>query len=129
MSEQQPSPEPADFDAADRDVLPASVRRAPKFGAFIATGVIVGGVLGLILGYTLPNSTGVGRGTVALLVASGLIVVGVVIGGVVAVLLDRGTPRELKAMKQAEAEAAERDAAATDPEPPAPEPDHREPGA
>ncbi|WP_144268093.1 hypothetical protein [Demequina sp. NBRC 110055] len=110
MSEQQPSPEPADFDAADREVLPASVRRAPKFAAFIATGVIVGGVLGLILGLVLPNSTGVGRGTVALLVASGFIVLGVVVGGVVAVLLDRGTPRELKAMKQAEAEAEQRDA-------------------
>lgn len=115
VSEQQPSPEPADFDAADREVLPASVRRAPKFGAFITTGVIAGGVLGLILGLVLPNSTGVGRGTVALLVASGFIVLGVVVGGVIAVLLDRGTPRELKAMKQAEAESEQREAGGTEP--------------
>ncbi|WP_084079316.1 hypothetical protein [Demequina sp. NBRC 110057] len=105
MSEQQPSPEPAepaDFDAADRQVIPASVRRAPKFAAFITTGVIVGAVAGLLCGFLLPNSTGVGRGTVALLVASGFAVLGVVIGGVTAVLLDRSTPRELKAMKEAE---------------------------
>ncbi|GMA35369.1 MULTISPECIES: hypothetical protein [Demequina] len=112
MSEQQPSPEPdeqaapADFDAADRQVIPASVRRAPKFAPFIATGAIIGVVAGLLCGFLLPNSTGVGRGTVALLVASGFAVLGVVIGGVIAVMQDRGTPRELKAMKEAEASRA-----------------------
>lgn len=76
--------------------MPAHVRRAPRFGRVIGTGVAVGFVIGAGCGLVLPNSTGVGRGMVAILVGLGFALIGGVVTGMIAAGLDRGTPRYLK---------------------------------
>ena len=51
---------------------------------------------GVLCGLLLPNSTGVGRGMVAIVVGVGFALFGGVISGLIAIALDRGTPKYLK---------------------------------
>jgi len=90
----------------ERISVPATVRRAPRFGRVMGTGVAVGLIAGLLCGLLLPNSTGVGRFTVGLIVGLGFALVTVTVAGLVAVGLDRGTPRHVKAAKEREAASA-----------------------
>ncbi|WP_296665800.1 hypothetical protein [Demequina sp.] len=68
---------------------PAHVRRAPRFGSFIGTGVGAGIVVAMILAIVLPNSTGTGRFLVFVLLALGFGLVGALVGGALATGLDR----------------------------------------
>ncbi len=85
-----PEPPPVDpADDPDRLVVPAHVRRAPRFGRLIGTGVAVGIVAAMVLALVLPNSTGTGRFVVFVLLALGLGMLGALVTGAVAVGLDR----------------------------------------
>jgi hypothetical protein len=79
-------------DELDRVAYDAVIRSAPRFGRFIGTGVAIGAVVGLVIGLALPNSTGVGRSVVAMLVAAGFAIIGAVVSGAIVVGLD-GTRR------------------------------------
>lgn len=72
----------------DRLAYDAVVRNAPRFGRFIGTGVVVGAVAGFGLGFFLPNSTGVGRFTVGLLLALGFATIGGLVTAVIATGVD-----------------------------------------
>jgi hypothetical protein len=83
----------------ERVAVPATVRRAPKFGAFIATGGLVGALLGLVLALATasPDSVGGdgfisflgGDGSVRLMTAGALAVLGCLVGGALAIGADR----------------------------------------
>ena len=86
---------PADtptIDELDRVAFDAVVRNAPRFGRFIGTGVAIGAAAGFIIGLVLPNSTSLGRGVVALLVASGFAIIGGLVAAALVVGID-GTHR------------------------------------
>lgn len=76
------------MDELDRVAYDALVRNAPRFGRFIGTGVGIGALVGLIIGLVLPNTTAVGRGVVAILVASGFALIGALVSASIAVGLD-----------------------------------------
>ena len=85
-------PEPPRVDPADhpdRLVIPAHMRRSPRFGRVIGTGVGAGIILAMILAIVLPNSTGTGRFLVFVVLALGLSLLGALIGGSIATGLDR----------------------------------------
>jgi hypothetical protein len=77
----------------------ATVRRAPKFGAFITAGALVGALLGLVLVLVTASPDTVtgdafisflgGDGTVRLLTAGAFAVLGGLVGGALAVGADR----------------------------------------
>ncbi|MFW7415503.1 hypothetical protein [Demequina sp. SO4-18] len=92
---QTPENSPSE-DELRRTAMPAHLRRAPRFGRVVGTGVVAGFVIGALCGLLLPNSTGVGRGAVAVLVGLGFALIGGFVTGLIAVGLDRGTPRYLK---------------------------------
>lgn len=76
------------MDELDRVAFDAVVRSAPRFGRFIGTGVGIGFVVGLIIGLVLPNTTAVGRGVVALLIASGFAIIGALVSAALVVGVD-----------------------------------------
>ena len=76
----------------ERMALPATLRRAPRLGRVLGTGIGVGALLGIVLGLSLPNSTGVGRGMVAILVGLGFALIGGLAAGAVATRLDGPDP-------------------------------------
>jgi len=80
------------MDELDRVAFDAVVRNAPRFGRFIGTGAAIGGVAGFAIGLVLPNSTSLGRGVVALLVAAGFAIIGAIVASALVVGVDR-TPR------------------------------------
>jgi predicted lipid-binding transport protein (Tim44 family) len=102
QSEETPSAE-----ELDRIAIPASIRRAPRFGRVVGTGIGGGFAVGFLCGMILPNSTGLGRATVGILVGLGIAVFTGLIAGLIAVGLDRRTPAHLKAAKEREAAAAQ----------------------
>ncbi|CAN5144542.1 hypothetical protein BH11ACT1_BH11ACT1_17500 [soil metagenome] len=88
----------------ERVAVPATVRRAPKYGAFITAGALVGALLGfvLVLVTSSPDTASGdgfisflgGDGTVRILTAGALAVLGGLVGGALAVGADRrSTPR------------------------------------
>jgi hypothetical protein len=77
------------MDELDRVAYRAVVRTAPRFGRIIGTGIVVGGLVGAVLGFALPNSTGVGRGMVALLIGLGFACIGGLVTAVIATGVDR----------------------------------------
>jgi hypothetical protein len=76
------------MDELDRVAFDAVVRNAPRFGRFIGTGVAIGAVAGLLIGLLLPNTTSVGRGTVAILVAAGFAIIGALVASAIVVGVD-----------------------------------------
>jgi len=80
------------MDELDRVAFDAVVRSAPRFGRFIGTGVGIGVVVGLVIGLVLPNTTVLGRGVVALLVAAGFGIIGAIVSSALVVGVD-GTRR------------------------------------
>lgn len=58
----------------------------------VGTGVGIGVALGVVLGIALPNSTGVGRGVVVILLSAGFALIGGLIAGVIATRIDRPLP-------------------------------------
>ncbi|SFJ74415.1 histidine kinase [Cellulomonas sp. KH9] len=87
-----------------RVAVPATVRRAPRYGAFLVAGALVGMVVGLVVAaLTSDGSSGTADGGVLpflggengvrwLLVIS-LGIVGTLVGGVLALLADRRSTR------------------------------------
>lgn len=71
-------PEPTPIDVPEH-AIPATYRRAPRTERFIATGVGIGALVGLVVGLLLPAGSGVTRGTAGLLVA----IAGALAGGLI----------------------------------------------
>lgn len=102
-----PAPVPSEADL-ERLAEPARVRRAPRFGAFL----VAGGVLGFVAGVALAILTGpdspvqsTGDGFLPFLDGQGAVrtvmgvtgaVVGVVVGGVLALVADRRSGRRAR---------------------------------
>ena len=97
----EPANEPSGEDL-ERVAVPARVRRAPRFGRFVGMGGGLAAATGVLCGLLLPNSTGVGRGMVAIVVGLGFGLFGAAISALIAVLLDRGTPKYLKSAPPAQ---------------------------
>ena len=100
MSEQERSAAPEDSPAEQPATSPAEGRtepavhygrrrRAPRYGSFVATGAIVGIVLGLVLSLARPTSGQFSQNSVIGYVAATLGLLGALLGAGVAVLLDR----------------------------------------
>ena len=72
---------------------PATVRRAPRYRAFVVAGIVVGLVLAVVLvlvgAVRTEGSTEAGDGIVLAFVGAVLAAVGAALGAVVAVLVDR----------------------------------------
>lgn len=88
----------------ERVAVPATLRRAPKYGAFITAGALVGAILGFVLVLVTASPDTVsgdgfisflgGDGTVRVVTAGALAVLGGLVGGALAVGADRrSTPR------------------------------------
>lgn len=115
------APRPADVptpaagpDAADatpdetelaRVAVPATVRRAPRYGAFLVAGALLGALVGLVVAVATAAGSGVTandggvlpflggqNGVRAVLAVSGALV-GLLVGGVLALLADRRSTR------------------------------------
>lgn len=88
------NPDPApdedgpDLAELERIAVPGVVRRAPRYRAFIGSGVVVGLLVTLALGLATVRPDEPGGLTAVLLVGLGLVTVGGVLGGLVAVLLE-----------------------------------------
>jgi hypothetical protein len=65
------------------------VRRAPRYGAFLVTGAVVGVVIAVVSGLSGPSDPSVGRGALVGYLAMALGLLGGLVGGAVAVVLDR----------------------------------------
>lgn len=98
-----PAPVPDEAELA-RVAEPATVRRAPKFGAFVTAGVLLGAVLGfvvaLITGSAVEGDGGTGlisfldgQGSARLLVALAGATLGALVAGIAAVVADRRSLR------------------------------------
>ncbi|MGW6130444.1 hypothetical protein ACWFNE_10515 [Cellulomonas sp. NPDC055163] len=98
-----PSPVPDEAELA-RVAEPATVRRAPKFGAFVTAGVLLGAVLGfvaaLVTGSSVEGDGGTGfisfldgQGSARLLVALAGATLGALVAGIAAVVADRRSLR------------------------------------
>lgn len=86
MSEE---PEPATQTPEEPTVRYGRKRRAPRYGSFVATGAVLGIVLGLGLSLTRPASGEFSQNSVIGYVAATLGLLGALLGAGVAVLLDR----------------------------------------
>jgi hypothetical protein len=72
---------------------PAAVRRAPRIGAFVRTGVLLGAVVGWLLAILFTGTTGEGRTGSILLTTVGLAGFGALLGAGAAALADRRSTR------------------------------------
>lgn len=93
-----------DEDELLRVAEPASVRRAPKFGAFVTAGVLLGALLGfvvaLVTGSSVEQDGGPGfisfldgQGSARLLVALAGATLGALVAGIAAIVADRRSVR------------------------------------
>ncbi len=94
----EPAPEGPAPEAEVRDVVdPASVRRAPRYGAFFTVGASVGFVIGVAMGLwwlASDSSSGVSNpGARVAILIGGAIGCGVLIAAVVAVIADQRSLR------------------------------------
>lgn len=106
MSDDSDQPRPVeipDLEELDRIAVTARLRRAPRFGPILGTGIGGGFALGVILALVLPNATGVSRGMVALLTGLSLALLGGLIAGAIVTTADRHTPAYLREARRAEA--------------------------
>ncbi|QEO16202.1 potassium transporter Trk [Agromyces intestinalis] len=69
------------------------VRRAPRYGAFLLAGGVVGALVALILTFAFPENDQFDRGQVFGFLLLALGAVGVGIGALVALLIDRSLSR------------------------------------
>jgi hypothetical protein len=97
--EPEPVPDEAEL---ERTATPGTVRRAPKFGAFLVTGGLVGAVVGLLVSALQPGDKPDGSGFLPFLdgvnavrtwLAVAGLVLGVLVGGLLAALADRRSVR------------------------------------
>lgn len=100
-----PARTPPDEAELARIAAPATVRRAPRYGAFLVAGALVGMVVGLVVAFATAAGSGVtgadggvlpflgGQNGVRWLLALGGGVLGAFVGGGLAVLADRRSTR------------------------------------
>lgn len=86
--------EPAGTAVPDEETLatiatPAVLRRAPRIGAFIRTGLLLGAVLGWVLAILFSGTTGEGRTGAILITTAAGAGFGALLGAAVAALVDR----------------------------------------
>lgn len=77
----------------ERVAEPAVVRRAPRYGAFIRAGVVLGAVIGWMVAALAPSTPDEPRSAVIGLTALGLAGIGALLGAGLAVLADRRSDR------------------------------------
>ena len=114
----EPRPATPEVPAADvpseaelaRIATPATVRRAPRYRAFLVTGALVGMVVGLVVAFATAAGSGVGESDggvlpflggqngVRWILAVSFGVVGTFVGGAIAVLADRRSTRRRRAL-------------------------------
>lgn len=87
---------------------PATVRRAPRYGAFFWTGALVGIVLGVVLGLWLSYDGMVNRWIYVMVTVLGTTLVTVLVAGACAVFVDRRGSARAAAQRAAAVERAER---------------------
>lgn len=118
---EQPGPPPVpDAEELARAAEPATLRRAPRYRAFVLSGVVVGVLVAFVLVLTLgggqdgaaPGSglPDLGTGPVLIFTALTLGLVGALVGGLVALLQDRRsrpTPRDRRFSSKSSAAADE----------------------
>ena len=75
-------------------VRQARVRRAPRYGVFLATGALIGLVTALVSGLTGPGDPGVGRAKLVGYLAIAFVLLGATLGGLVAVSIERWGRRD-----------------------------------
>lgn len=85
-----PAVMPGDAETARQQV---TLRRAPRYRAFIGTGAVVGAVLAVVLTGLFPGSGRFSTGAVMGYLGVSLALLGALFGGLVAVLADRQHPR------------------------------------
>ena len=87
-----PSDVPPDVPSAEelaRIAVPATLRRAPRYRAFVVAGAVLGLVVAVVLVLLGVGRTAAGTGVVLGFVAAVLALTGASLGAVVAVLVDR----------------------------------------
>ena len=89
---------PAADDVPDEDTLaaiatPAAVRRAPRIGAFIRTGVLLGALVGWLLAIIFSGTTGEARTGAILISTVAVACLGALLGAAAAALADRRSTR------------------------------------
>ncbi|MBD7918539.1 phage holin family protein [Cellulomonas sp. Sa3CUA2] len=106
-----PSGHPDEAELA-RAAVPASVRRAPRYGAFMVAGALVGVVVALVVAFATSHDSGVssqdggilpflgGQNGVRWVLALTGAVVGAFVGGALAVLADRRSLRRRRPAPQ-----------------------------
>lgn len=78
------------------EVDEVTIRRAPKFGAFIVVGGAIGAIVTLIVTSRFPADPSVGFGALFAYFALYGVTAGVVLGAVLAIILDRISARRSK---------------------------------
>ena len=87
-------PAPAtDVSDLERIAEPAVVRRAPRYGAFIRTGVVLGIIIGWMVAAAPPSAPDESRASVIGFTVFGLAVLGALLGAGFAVVADRRSHR------------------------------------
>ncbi|MFE5670742.1 hypothetical protein ACFQ58_03935 [Agromyces sp. NPDC056523] len=77
----------------DRTSDPVSVRRAPRYPAFIGAGVVLGALLALVLTFAYPENGEFDRGQVFGFIVLWCAAFGAAVGGVIALIVDRRLAR------------------------------------
>jgi hypothetical protein len=97
----EPEPVPSEAELVST-ATPGTVRRAPKFGAFLVAGGLVGAIVGLLVAGLAPGDKPDGSGFLPFLdgvnavrtwLAVAGLVLGVLVGGLLAALADRRSVR------------------------------------
>ncbi|MDM7854596.1 histidine kinase [Cellulomonas alba] len=100
----EPEPVPSEAELAST-ATPGTVRRAPKFGAFLVAGGLVGAVVGLLVAGLAPGDRPDGSGFLPFLdgvnavrtwLAVAGLVLGILVGGLLAALADRRSVRRAR---------------------------------
>jgi hypothetical protein len=87
------APEPAEHLETDRTNDSVSVRRAPRYPAFIGAGVVLGAVIALVLTFAYPENGEFDRGQVFGFILLWCAAFGAALGAVVALIVDRRLAR------------------------------------
>ncbi|HEY6797347.1 MAG TPA: hypothetical protein VI248_21945 [Kineosporiaceae bacterium] len=91
VEEAPPGRPPVGESPAQAGPAPATLRRAPRYGPFIGTGVVIGAVIGVVLTIAVPDDGRFSTGAVLGYLAVSLGLLGGLLGGAAAVLVDRRT--------------------------------------
>lgn len=95
--EHVPATEP-EADAAQPDIREATVRRAPKWGAFIVVGMLVGLIVTIVVTTAFPADPQVGMTMTVFIVGIFGVSGGALLGAIVALIADRVSRRRARAV-------------------------------